>query len=157
MVCCNKERTLSSEIYGVIDALLKDEATSFDSTKWNNYGCTTSYSDNGTTLSYGTDYRYQPKYDIDDGLCLEFDINIPSTVTGNPQLYIKGFTPYFSQEWFPRDVWHHIKITCQNGRCDLYSDGELKIGGAYNTQNKNFQFRVTNSELTFKNFCIYPI
>ena len=146
------------ERYSVIDGTFYDVATSQNTTKWNNYGANASYSDNGTTLSTGTDYRYQPYVNLDEDMAVEFDLYIPSTPQINPNLYVRGLSPYFSAEWFPRDVWHHIKVTCSNGNYDLYSDGERKVGGAYNISNRIFQFRTSdNSTLTFKNFVVYPI
>ena len=147
-----------SEPYTVIDATLYDVATSFDNTKWSNNGCTTSYGTDGTTLSYGTGYRYTSLGSAIDGCVIEFDLYIPSTATYTPQLYLKGKTPYFSDTWVSRDTWHKIKFVCNNGEYEYFVDGVSKDTQTYTTSDNTFQFRTSSgAELTFKNFCIYPI
>lgn len=155
-------RILQSETYSIYDTLWYDIATSEDTTKWNNFGATASYSsENGTTLSQDTDYRYQAKYDITEDIIIDFEVKIPSTSTSNPNLYVKGMAPYFGENPFTRDVWHHVLITCSNGTYTMYKDTISEqtkvVNGNYTVANKIFQFRVTNSELSFKNFKIYPI
>ncbi|MBQ6218730.1 MAG: hypothetical protein IJN90_08290 [Bacilli bacterium] len=69
--------------------------------------------------------------------------------------------PYFVANPFTRDVWHRVLITCSNGAYTMYKDTISEqtkvVNGNYTVANKIFQFRVTNSELSFKNFVIYEI
>ena len=150
-------RIYQSKRFVTYDCLWYDIATSEDTNKWNNLGVTATYSDNGTNIKPNTNYRYQIKYSIVDDLVIEFDVYIPSTVTNNPVLYVRGQSPTLNASDVSRDNWHTYRIECRNLNMKYYCDGEYLFEQNPPSVNSTFQFRVTNSELTFKNFRIYPI
>lgn len=154
-----KYRSLQSETYVVIDGVLFDSATSFDSDKWTNQGVTASYSDTtGTTISTDSDYRYGSKYSFTDGLVVEFDLFIPSSIQNNPSLYIRGQNTQLGSSAYSRDTWHKIRIELGVSTLKIYCDDTNAVDTTLSNPNSSFQFRVANqTSISFKNFVIYPI
>ena len=152
-------RRLQSEIYEVLDSLLYDPATTFDTNKWTNQGVTATYnSETGTTITTDTDYRYGSKYSLTDGLIIEFDLFIPSSIQNNPNLYIRGQSTQLGSSLYQRDVWHKIRIELGTSTLKIYCDGDNTVDTTLSTPNATFQFRVANqTSISFKNFVIYPI
>ena len=152
------ECELQSETYGILDALLYDNATSFVSANWNNLGVTASYSDDGTNLKPSTDYRYQSSYAFGDGnVAIEFEVYVPSTVSANPLLYCRGQSSTLNATDVPRDTWNTYKIEFNGNNMKFYSNGTFLYELNPSSINNIFQFRVSNSELTFKDFRVYTI
>lgn len=150
---------LQSERYSIIDGVLFDTATSFDTNKWTDWGVTRSHSSDGTTLSQGTDEnaRYQSKYSITDDLAVEFDMNIPSSATENPRLYLRGQLIQLFQSDFQRGKWNKVRVEFRNLNIKVYANDTYLYEINPPMQNSIFQLRALNSEFTFKNFVIYPI
>lgn len=150
---------IQSEIFEVLDSLLYDPATTFDTNKWNNQGVTATYnSETGTTITTDTDYRYASKYSLTDGLIIEFDLFIPSSIQNNPNLYIRGQSTQLGSSLYQRDVWHKIRIELGTSTLKIYCDGDNTVDTTLSNPNATFQFRVANqTSISFKNFVIYPI
>lgn len=143
--------------YSVIDGVFYDIATSQDTTKWNNYGVTASYSSDGTTLTQNTDYRYQSIYTIVDDLVIEFDVYVPSTSNSDPTMYVRGQQPTLNATDVSRNNWHTYRIECRELNMKYYCDGEYLYEQNPSYTNAIFQFRCSDATLSFKNFRIYPL
>lgn len=151
--------SIQSETYEVLDSLLYDSATTFDSDKWTNQGVTATYnSETGTTITTDTDYRYGSKYSLTDGLIIEFDLFIPSSIQNNPNIYIRGQNTPLGSSLYQRDVWHKIRVELGTSTLKIYCDGDNTVDTTLSNPNATFQFRVANqTSISFKNFVIYPI
>ena len=151
--------SIVSETYGIIDGVLFDTATSFDTNKWTDYGVTRSHSSDGTTLSQGTDEnaRYQSKYTITDDLAVEFEIKTPSSATENPRLYLRGQTIQLYPSDFPREEWNKFRVEFRNLNIKIYANDTYLYEINPPSVNTILQLRALNTEFTFKNFVIYPI
>ena len=115
--------SIQSGTYEVLDNVLYFKGDTVTSNFRSNSNITLSVDDGFVKITPSTNNQWQQFsvggqntgwLDPTKDYRVEFDILVPSTVSANPQAYIKGGQPYFSAEWVSRDTWHKIQFKLVN-------------------------------------------
>ena len=164
--------TLLSETYEVFDTLFYDKGHSgtdgvdYNSTGWTNARCTLTRDTETKLVWDGTSNNgaYYRSFTLNDGLCIEFDINFVKNSSSHDIFNIE-------QNWtvlgnmtksncgLAENTWHHIQIEMQGANGTIKNDTNDTVISFDCTGADRFLFslRHSNDVIMYKNFKIYSI
>lgn len=157
-----------SETYSLYDCTFVDRGTSTDYNTWGiwtNYEPVINRTNEYTSLTIDTgktDARMYRGY-ISEGTCIEWDMkhntnsntNIFATLRNSSVSVLANL--YLNRLSLSTGAWHHMKLEITNSGFTLSSDSTSSTYTSSTTGITRFYLQVTEGELQYKNFMIYPI
>ena len=168
-VAYNKERTLSSEIYEVMDTIKYDNGTDSTHNIWTvSSDASISYGEEYATFTKSVTGNKYAQFDISEqSICIEFEVcqssgyrnstffRVSSSTEPLYQCALQNISHYTGE-------WVKCRLTMSNGTVTFedVTDSTKKHTSTYAGSIAILQFALLGSsftELRFKNFKIYPI